>query len=62
LSNLGFLATTRALRTLLFKISPSDPWTLAAAAVLFVCVAAAACYIPARRAILIDPMTTLRHD
>ena len=58
----GALAATRALRTLLFEVSPSDPWTLAAAAVLFGGVAAAACYIPARRAVRIDPMLTLRHD
>ena len=58
----GALAATRALRTLLFEISPSDPWTLAAAALLFAGVAAAACYIPARRAVRVDPMTTLRHD
>ena len=58
----GALAATRALRSMLFEISPSDPWTLAAAAILFAAVAVAACYIPARRAIQIDPMTTLRHD
>ena len=58
----GALAATRALRTLLFEISPSDPWTLAAAAVLFAGVAAAACYIPARRAVRVDPMTALRHE
>ena len=58
----GALAATRALRTLLFEVSPSDPWTLAASAVLFAGVAAAACYIPARRAVHVDPMTTLRHD
>jgi putative ABC transport system permease protein len=58
----GALAATRALRTLLFEISPSDPWTLAAAALLFAAVAAAACYVPARRAIRVDPMTTLRHE
>jgi putative ABC transport system permease protein len=58
----GALAATRALRSMLFEISPSDPWTLAAAAILFTAVAVAACYIPARRAIQIDPMTTLRHD
>jgi putative ABC transport system permease protein len=58
----GALAATRALRTLLFEISPSDPWTLAAAAILFAAIAAAACYIPARRAVRVQPMTTLRHD
>jgi predicted permease len=58
----GALAATRALRTMLFEVSPNDPWTLAASAVLFAGVAAAACYIPARRAVRVDPMTTLRHD
>jgi putative ABC transport system permease protein len=59
---IGALAATRALRSLLFETSPSDPWTLTAAAGLFAGVAAAACYIPARRAVSVDPMTTLRHD
>jgi putative ABC transport system permease protein len=54
----GALAATRAMRSLLFEISPSDPWTLTAAAGLFAGVAA----IPARRAVSVDPMTTLRHD
>jgi len=58
----GALAVTRGMRTLLFEVSPSDPWTLAASAILFAGVAAAACYIPARRAVRVDPMTTLRHD
>jgi putative ABC transport system permease protein len=58
----GALAATRALRTLLFEVSPSDPGTLAAAALMFAAVAAAACYIPARRALRVDPMTTLRHE
>ncbi len=58
----GALAATRAMRTLLFEISPGDPSTLMASATLFAVVAAAACYIPARRAVRVDPMTTLRHD
>ena len=58
----GALAATRALGTLLFEISPSDPWTLTVTAVLFAGVAGGACYIPARRAVRIDPMKTLRHD
>jgi putative ABC transport system permease protein len=58
----GALAATRALRTLLFEISPRDPLTLAASVLLFAGVAAAACYVPARRAIRVDPMATLRHE
>ena len=49
----------RALRSLLFATSPTDPWILlAAAGVLFV-TALAACYLPARRATRVDPVRTL---
>jgi len=58
----GALAATRVLRTLLFEVSPSDPSTLGVSAVLFAVVAAAACYIPARRAVRVDPMAPLRHE
>jgi len=58
----GALAATRVLRTLLFEVSPSDPSTLVVSAVLFAVVAAAACYIPARRAVRADPMAPLRHE
>jgi putative ABC transport system permease protein len=56
------LAAGRALRSLLFEVRPDDPWALAAAAFLFACVAAVACYLPARRAIRVDPAVALRHE
>ena len=56
------LALTRFIRTLLFDISPTDPLTFAAVAVLLTGVAVAACAIPARRAMQVDPMIALRHD
>jgi len=50
----------RALRSLLFDVAPTDPWTFAVAAATVVIAAAAACYLPARRAGRLDPLTILR--
>lgn len=58
----GAMAATRALRNLLYSVSPSDPLTLAAVIVLLAIVAMLACYIPARRAAQLDPAAALRHD
>ncbi|MGH9330462.1 MAG: FtsX-like permease family protein, partial [Vicinamibacterales bacterium] len=54
------LAAGRAADAMLFGLQPSDPLTLAAAAVLLAIVAAAAGYLPARRAARSDPMQALR--
>jgi putative ABC transport system permease protein len=56
------LAATRLLRTLLFEIKPIDPLTLAISASLVVLVTLATSYFPARRASLVHPMVSLRHD
>ena len=52
----------RVMSALLFGVSPADPVTLAGVAAVLLLVAAAACYIPARRATTVDPLTALRHD
>jgi putative ABC transport system permease protein len=56
----GAVALTRVIRTLLFQVSPTDPVTFIGVASLFLLVALAASYIPARRATRIDPIAALR--
>jgi ABC-type antimicrobial peptide transport system permease subunit len=56
------LVTTRFLRTLLFEVTPGDPMTIGGVCVLLASVGLAACYIPARRATLVDPLMALRSE
>jgi predicted permease len=54
------MVASRVLHTFLFGLTPSDPGTLTAAALLMFAVASLAAYLPARRASHIDPMVALR--
>jgi putative ABC transport system permease protein len=56
------LALTRLMSSLLFGVGSADPWTFTSVAVLLLCVAAAACYFPARRAMNVDPVIALRQE
>ncbi len=59
---LGSVGVGRLLGTLLFGITPTDPLTLTAVVAVFVTVALAAMYVPAQRAIRVDPLQALRQD
>jgi putative ABC transport system permease protein len=58
----GAMALTRLMVSVLFEVKPTDPATLIAVALLLAAVAMLACYIPARRALRIHPMTALRRE
>ena len=58
----GALVLTRALATVLFEVSPTDPGTFLVVAALLAGVVVLACYIPARRAARVDPVVALRYE
>jgi putative ABC transport system permease protein len=56
------VALMRLLESLLFGVSARDPLTFVSVAVILLLVASVACFIPARRAMRIDPITALRYE
>jgi ABC-type lipoprotein release transport system permease subunit len=58
----GALLLSRLMRKLLYGVQPTDPVTFVAVALGLAVVAILACYIPARRAMRINPMTALRYE
>jgi putative ABC transport system permease protein len=58
----GAALLTRVLSSVLYHVTPHDPWTFVCAVFVLSAIAAAACVGPARRAALVDPMNALREE
>jgi hypothetical protein len=62
LGGVGAFAAARQFRSMLYGVTPGDPWTFSLVFLLLAGISALAAYVPARRAATLDPAATLRHD
>ena len=62
LGTVGALLLTQTISSLLYGVTATDPVTFIAVPLLLLSVALLACYIPARKALKVDPMVALRHE
>jgi putative ABC transport system permease protein len=58
----GAWGATRLLKSMLFNVTPTDPWTFSAVAAALFLIAMGACLLPARRAMKVDPIVALRAE
>ena len=59
---IGAIAAARVLRGVLYGVAPADPVSIGAVVVVLLAASGFACYLPARRAASLDPITALRHE
>ena len=59
---IGAFGVTRYLRTILYNVTPTDPVSFAGVAGFLTLVAIVASYVPARRAMAVDPLVALRNE
>ena len=59
---LAALALTRWMTSMLFGVTPTDPLTFVAVAGVLCGIGLCACYVPAHRAMRVDPILALRHE
>jgi putative ABC transport system permease protein len=62
IGSIGALAATRLMTRFLYGVQPTDPVTFAAVSFLLMVIALLACYLPARRAMKVDPTILLRYE
>jgi ABC-type antimicrobial peptide transport system permease subunit len=62
IGSVGALVAARVIAGELYGVAPSDPFTFAGAIALLLAVGCLACWIPARRAMRVDPMVALRYE
>jgi putative ABC transport system permease protein len=58
----GAFGVTRVIRTLLYRVTPTDPVSFVGVAAFLTLIAVLASYLPARRATTVDPVVALRND
>jgi putative ABC transport system permease protein len=58
----GAVVLNKLMASLLFRVTTTDPFTYAVVSIVWILVALLACFLPARRAMKVDPLVALRYQ